>query len=152
MGTTDRRRELGSTTAAALGVVAALIGLLTAVLGLVKLTGGFDEPAGGSGGTSQSGRPGSTHTSASVFLNDESGPGGSVVKVSGEGFEPGERVTLRFHTEEVGRTRAGDAGSFSNVAVTIPTSFSMFAPQQFTLVATGGSSIRSASTAFTLTG
>lgn len=159
MRSTDRRRELGSTTAAALGVAAALIGLLTAVLGLVKLTGGVDDRPGGSVGTSQTERPlptptsaSPTPTSAAIYLNDESGPGGSVVKLSGEGFAPGETVTLRFHTEEVGRTRAGGGGSFSNVALTIPTSFAMFAPQQFDIVATGTDSVRSASAAFTLTG
>src|SRR5438477_6074767 len=74
---------------------------------------------------------------ASIFLSRTSGPGGSVVKVSGEGFAPNEEVVLRFHTDEVGRTRADAAGRFSNVAVTIPTSFSKFAPQQFEIIANG---------------
>lgn len=47
---------------------------------------------------------------------------------------------------------ANDAGSFSNVAVEIPTSFSQFAPQQFKIVAGGQSSIKSADAPFTLSG
>jgi len=66
-----------------------------------------------------------------VFLSRDSGPGGTTVNVSGEGYSPGERVVIRFHTEQIGATTANDQGAFSNVAVVIPMSFSQFAPQQF---------------------
>jgi hypothetical protein len=59
------------------------------------------------------------------------------VLVSGEGFDPSERVVLRFHTEEIGSTTANSEGKFSNVTVTIPTTLSEFAPRKFNLVATG---------------
>ena len=90
--------------------------------------------------------------SASVFLNRDSGPGGSTVRVSGEGYEPGERVVIFFHTEQIGSTTASDQGKFANVAVTIPTSFSEFAPQQFFIRARGESSLREPTAPFTITG
>jgi hypothetical protein len=110
----------------------------------------------GGGGTGQPPQPNpgvvNQNTTASIFLSSTSGPGGSIVKVSGEGFAPGEEVVLRFHTDEMGRTRADSAGKFSNVAVTIPKSFSRFAPQQFEIIANGSTSIRSATAPFTISG
>jgi hypothetical protein len=88
----------------------------------------------------------------SVFLSRDSGPAGTVVRVSGEGFAPGERVVLRFHTEQIGSTTADDAGKFSNVAVTIPDSFAKFAPHQFSVNATGRNSIGHDEAPFTITG
>ncbi|MGB7820351.1 MAG: hypothetical protein WBL35_16655, partial [Ornithinibacter sp.] len=110
------RSERGNTTAATLGVIAAFIGLVTAVLGLVPALRPWD----GAGGTTPTGGPGA----ASVFLNRDSGPGGAEVLVSGDGFAAGESVVIRFHTEQVGRTTTNGEGRFSNVTVTIPTSFS----------------------------
>jgi hypothetical protein len=89
---------------------------------------------------------------ASLFLNRDSGPGGTTVKVSGEGFGPGERVTFRFHVEQVGTTKANGEGKFSNVSLTIPSTLSQFAPQQFNLSATGSASLKSATAPFQLTG
>lgn len=107
---------------------------------------------GSGGGGGQQTFPGDLGKPASIFLSATSGPGGSVIKVSGEGFAPNEQVVIRFHTEEMGRTRANAAGAFSNVAVTIPTSFSKFAPQAFNIVANGQSSIKSATAQFTISG
>jgi hypothetical protein len=90
--------------------------------------------------------------SASVFLSRDSGPGGTTVNVSGEGYSPGERVVIRFHTEQIGATTANDQGAFSNVAVVIPMSFSQFAPQQFDVVASGEQSLQAATAPFTITG
>lgn len=89
---------------------------------------------------------------ADIFLSHTSGPGGSTVKVSGENFQPDEQIVIQFHTEEIGRTQANDAGRFANVTVTIPKSFSQFAPHQFDIIATGRSSISSARAAFTISG
>ena len=47
---------------------------------------------------------------------------------------------------------ANDDGRFSNVGVTIPSSFSFAAPQQFSVVATGEQSAKSAQAPFQLTG
>jgi hypothetical protein len=88
----------------------------------------------------------------STFLNRDSGPAGTAVMVSGQGFSANERITIRFHTEQVGSTTANDQGAFTNVAVTIPESFSKFAPRQFDIVATGERSARSAEAPFTISG
>lgn len=90
--------------------------------------------------------------SASIFLSRDSGPGGTTVNVSGEGFAPEERVEIRFHTEQIATTTTSTEGRFSNVAVVIPTSYSAFAPQQFSIVAMGTSSLLSADAPFTISG
>lgn len=89
---------------------------------------------------------------SSIFLSALSGPGGTKINVSGEGFGPNEEIVIRFHTEEIGRTRANGEGKFANVGVTIPTSFSKFAPQQFSVIASGSQSLKSARTPFTISG
>jgi len=88
--------------------------------------------------------------SQSVFVNPTSGAGGIQVKVSGEGFPPKSHVVFVFHTEQFGEVTTDSAGKFSNVAAKIPKSFSMFAPQQFSISAVSGA--LSASTPFELTG
>lgn len=90
--------------------------------------------------------------SAEIFLSRDSGPGGSQVLVSGRGFGASDRVVIRFSTFQMGATTADAQGAFASVAVTIPGSFSVFAPQQFNIVATGQDSVRSASAPFTITG
>ena len=151
----DLTNERGSTTAAVLGVVAAFLGLVTAVLGLVPSLRPWESrpSAAGPGPVSslheqveQARQP------ASVFLNRDSGAGGTQVKVSGEGFAAGETVELRFHTTDIGRTTANADGRFSNVGVEIPEGYGWSAPQQYQVVATGRTSIRSAEAQFTLTG
>jgi hypothetical protein len=87
-----------------------------------------------------------------VFLNRDSGPAGTTVLVSGSDFEPGERIVLRFHTEQLGTTTADGSGGFANVAVVIPDTFSVFAPQQFSISASGESSLARAEAPFTITG
>jgi len=89
---------------------------------------------------------------ASIFLSQTSGPAGSPIKVSGEGFAAGEEVVIRFHTTEVGRTTASSNGSFSSVEVIVPLEYEAFAPRQFSVVATGRSSIKSAQSPFTVSG
>lgn len=91
-------------------------------------------------------------TTAQLFLNRDSGPGGAAVLLSGRGFEGGERVVFWFHTEQIGSTTTSDEGTFSGVSVTIPRSFSNFAPQQFAVRGTGENSIKSAQAPFTITG
>jgi hypothetical protein len=147
------------------GVITAAVLLAGAVGGAVALIRGQDD--GGNNGTTTSPPPPPPvqppppppvqpppppPAHASIFSSRDRGPGGTTVLLSGEGFDPGERVVLKFHTEEIGSTTSNDDGKFSNVAVEIPTSFSVFAPRQFDLIATGESSIRSARTPFTITG
>jgi hypothetical protein len=86
----------------------------------------------------------------SVFVNPTSGAGGTAAHVSGDGFPANAHVVIYFHTEQIGDTTANGDGRFSNVTVTIPTSFSQFAPQQFFIHATSGAF--DAQTPFMLTG
>ena len=95
---------------------------------------------------------GSGSGSASIFLSALSGPGGSEVRVSGEGYDPNEEVVIRFHTTEVARTRASAEGKFSNVPIVIPRDYVIFAPHQYDVVATGRESIKSADAAYTISG
>jgi hypothetical protein len=106
-----------------------------------------DDQGGGSGGETE---PPSGETS--IFLSRLAGPAGTVVNVSGVGFQAGETVTIRFHTDQVAETTADAGGKFTNVSITIPDSFSRYAPQQFDIIANGKSSVRSARAAFQLTG
>jgi hypothetical protein len=86
----------------------------------------------------------------SVFVNPTSGAGGTLVRVSGDGFPANAHVVIYFHTEQIGDTTTNGNGKFSDVAVTIPTSFSQFAPQQFFIHAESGAFF--AQTPFMLTG
>jgi hypothetical protein len=153
------RAESGTTSAAVLGTITAFLTLLTAVIGLMVTVGPWELPgsgaAGGGAGSNSVEQPQIPHdpfASAEVFLSRDSGPGGTEVNVSGEGFASGEDVVIRFHTEQIGRTTANGDGRFSNVGVTIPSSFSFAAPQQFSVVATGEQSAKSAQAPFQLTG
>jgi hypothetical protein len=136
--------------------VPAIAVMVTAVVGGFKLFVSDDGPKTPSASTSSTIAsvivPSIDVGPASLFLNRDSGPGGTTVKVSGEGFGPGERVTFRFHVEQVGTTKANGEGKFSNVSLTIPSTLSQFAPQQFNLSATGRASLKSATAPFQLTG
>lgn len=89
---------------------------------------------------------------ASLFINPTSGAGGTRVVASGEGFSPNEEIVFAFHVDQIGTTRANAQGKFSGVTLTIPSSLSMFAPQQFDVRANGRTSIKGAQAPFMLTG
>lgn len=146
----NERLAENSRTAITVALIGAGATIAAAAIG-VALTRGGDGGDSGRGVTFPT-IDGVGAGNASVFLNRTSGAGGSEVRVSGEGFEPGERVVIMFHTDEVGSTTASDQGRFANVAVTIPTSFSQFAPQQFSIIARGERSLRTARTPFTISG
>ncbi len=93
-----------------------------------------------------------TFEKPSIFLSKESAPGGAQVLVSGKGFAAGETVAIRVHATQVATTRADQGGSFAKVAITIPTSLSVFAPIQVDVVGVGQSSIRSGSAPITVSG
>src|SRR6266508_5286064 len=132
------------------GVIgAALIGAVAVIVAAVIQS---QPGSGGGGGGQPTFPPLNGGGSAAVFLSKESGPGGATVNVSGQGFAAGETIDIRFHTESVATTTADPGGRFANVQITIPTSFSQFAPQQFMVIATGRSSIRSAQAPFTTSG
>jgi hypothetical protein len=63
-----------------------------------------------------------------------------------------ETIQVLFHTDEIARTQADAAGGFANVTATIPTSYSVFAPKQYDIIAIGLSSAKSATTPFTTSG
>src|SRR4026209_927632 len=77
-----------------------------------------------------------------IFLSETSDPTGSKLKVSGEGFQPGETIVISMHTTQIGTTTASPAGSFSGVEVTVPEEFGVFATHQFFVIANGKSSIK----------
>jgi hypothetical protein len=89
---------------------------------------------------------------AAVFLSLTGGPAGSIVRVSGTGFQPGETVTIRFHTDQVASTVASESGAFTSVEITVPASYGAFAGVQFNVFASGESSIKSAQAPFTVSG
>jgi len=89
---------------------------------------------------------------AQIFLSVTSGPAGSNIKISGEGFAPNERIVFNFHTTEIGDTHAGPNGSFSGVEVPVPDEYRKFAPKQFYVFAIGQSSNRSPSAKFMVSG
>ncbi len=86
----------------------------------------------------------------SVYVDPTSGAGGTLVRVSGDGFPANAQVVFLFSTYQMGDTTTNGDGKFSNVSVTIPTSFGVFAPQQFYIIAESGAF--SAQTPFMLTG
>ncbi|NAZ85037.1 hypothetical protein [Kineococcus indalonis] len=152
-------------------VLIALIGLvgtvLAAFIGIVPSLGLFDQGPGGDGavpgwgavrdgsGEDSAGSDGAEPSSgssgpASLFLSATSAPAGETFTVSGEGFDPDEVVTVRVHTSEVASTQVDGDGSFSGVAVVVPDELGVFAPHRFDVVATGESSIRSASKQITV--
>lgn len=129
---------MGKSVGKALVVLASLATILTFIITFWPHHGHPTPP-----GPALTGNP-------SVFVNPTSGAGGTVVKVSAEGFPANAPVVIYFHTEQIGDTTTNGDGKFSNVAVTIPTSFSQFAPQQFFIQAVSGA--MSAQTPFMLTG
>lgn len=87
---------------------------------------------------------------ATIGLSVDTGRSGTEVTVAGQNFAAGEEVRIRFHTEEIGSAFADSTGSFVLV-VKIPSSYDMFAPQQFDVVATGQRSVETDRRPFNLT-
>jgi len=127
-----------------LGFLGALIGVLTGAITLASQLGAF-------GDFRVPFLPGkSVAATASLSLSTGQGPSGTLVTVSGTGFDGGEKVTIRFHVEQVGDALADNSGAFS-AAVKVPGSYDAFAPQQFEFIVTGNASARSATVSFRLT-
>jgi hypothetical protein len=122
-----------------LTVVAALIVALVAVLTLMWNLGWIRtrEP-----------RPPETR----IELTKNSGPVGSVVKVSGTGFLEDETVTLYVHVFEVGSTEADGSGEFSRVKIRIPKALAQIPLPQVPVTAKGLASERVAQASFEVTG
>jgi hypothetical protein len=160
--TATRARERGSAVAATLALLATTTGLATTLLGLAPAMRPWtfsdaDATVSASLATpSGAPEPGShdveTGTPTSVALDTDRGPGGSTARVGGDGFGAGERVAIRFDTDEVAHATTDEHGRFRGVVLTVPTDYGAFAPATFTVTATGDETARSADVTFTLTG
>lgn len=84
-----------------------------------------------------------------IELSRTSGPVGTQLTVSGNGFIPGETVDIFFHTQELTRTTADSSGRITNVPVRVPADWKF--KGQFTIRAVGKASIRSDSRPFQVT-
>lgn len=93
-----------------------------------------------------------TGTPTSVVLTSQRGVAGSRLRLSGEGFEAGERVVIRFDAFEMALVTANGRGHLDDVVVVVPADVAAFAPASFTISATGISSSRGAEATFHLTG
>jgi hypothetical protein len=123
------------------GILSGIIVTVVAALILGRIQSPGDGP-----GPQDPGRPDGT---VAIYLNRDSGPPGTTVRVSGKGFAAEEPVTLRFHTEVVGHTETDGQGAFDSVSVEVPSDWKFTG--QFTVVATGESSVKSAQREFRVT-
>jgi hypothetical protein len=126
------------------GILSGTIVAVVAALILARIQGPDDGP--GSGGSGDPRDPGGP---AAVYLNRDSGAPGTAVRVSGKGFAAGESVTVRFHTEVVGHTETDGQGTFDSVRVEVPEDWRFTG--QFSFLASGESSLRSAQREFRVT-
>jgi hypothetical protein len=144
-----------SVMAPAVGVPLILAGLVAVALGSGAITGdGLDMRPGGNGPTTTGPIP-TLHPTAllspfssetSLELSVTSGPPGTAVAVSGEGFSPRETIEINFATQGLNNARADDEGAFSDVLISIPGDWPF--KGQVDIVATGRSSLRSVAEAF----
>jgi hypothetical protein len=139
-------------------VLVALVGIAIGVLGFVLPEGGGDDsvatdappttPATSTGSSIgidpsvlKNLKPPDFDVDTTITLSRSSGPPGTVFTVSGSGFNADERVEIRFHTRVLGEVRADGRGDFTGFQTEVP---DMPFRDQFDVVATGQSSIRSA--------
>jgi hypothetical protein len=123
------------------GILSGIIVTVVAALILARINGPGDDPP-----PEDPRRPGGP---VAIYLNRDSGPPGTTVRVSGKGFAAEEPVTVRFHTEVVAHTETDGQGAFDNVSVEVPSDWRFSG--QFTFVATGESSVKSAQREFRVT-
>ena len=129
-----------------IGFITAVLGLVTAVLALLAQIGTFGDfripflPGRGTG---------AAQGEVAIALSVGQGSSGTAVHVTGTGFQPQERITLRFHVDTIGNARADDDGAFAADA-TVPGTYDALGRQQYQIIATGDSSLRSAQAPFQL--
>jgi hypothetical protein len=138
-GTRTDHGENGAIIAAIIGA----IGVILAALIPIYLHARSDTPP--------STNP-ATHSTAvaEIFTSKESGPRGAQLDVSGQNFDAGELIEIRVDTQRVATTRADSRGAFTNVQITIPSQFP--ANWQATIIATGRTSVKSATQPFQISG
>jgi hypothetical protein len=123
------------------GILSGILVTVLAALILARIQGPGEDPP-----PKDLGRPGGP---VAIYLNRDSGPPGTTVRVSGKGFAAGEPVTLRFHAQVVGHTETDGQGAFDSVSVEVPSDWEFIG--QFVFVALGESSVRSAQREFRVT-
>jgi hypothetical protein len=81
---------------------------------------------------------------ANLTISPTSGRSGTWVTASGSGFQSGETIELRVHTDQVAEIRADRDGSFSGVRVQVrdPLGAAFPVDRQVSVSATGRSSIK----------
>jgi hypothetical protein len=89
---------------------------------------------------------------ADMTISPTSGPSGTTVTASGSGFQPGETIELRVHTDRVAEIRADSNGAFSGVRLQVrdPLGGGFPVDRQVSVSATGRSSIKHAEEPFEL--
>jgi TIR domain len=87
-----------------------------------------------------------------MTISPTSGPSGTTVTASGSGFQPGETIELRVHTDRVAEIRADRSGGFFDVRFQVrdPLGGSFPSDRQIVVSATGRSSIKHAEEPFQL--
>ena len=93
----------------------------------------------------------SENSPAAIYLSRDSGPVGTLVLVSGTGFRPSESIDVVFSTRPCARTTADSTGKFSQTACAVPNWYSHFPDTDFSITATGRTSLLSDSRPFHVT-
>ncbi|MFP5318102.1 MAG: toll/interleukin-1 receptor domain-containing protein [Acidimicrobiia bacterium] len=125
------------------------IGVGVIAVGLVAFTllGGSGGDGGGRPDVADVTLPSLQRAEVNLELAPAAGRPGTRVTAQGSGFQPDERVEIRFFTDIVARVRADDRGAFSGATFTVPdTPFRRPTP----VTATGEQSIRTAEATFTV--
>ena len=136
-GAAKWERDRPSWVAIAIGVGVIAAGVITFVL--------LGRPDGNGGGEAPP--PTVVRGEVDLELAPAAGRPGTLVTVQGSGFQPDERVEIRFFTDLVARVRADSRGVFAGATFTVPdTPFRR--PTE--VLATGEQSLRTAQATFTV--
>jgi len=142
-GRARRTRHRPSRVAVGIGVGVLAVALVTFAL-LLRPDGNGD---GGGGGGGDIAPPSVVRGEVDLELSPAAGRPGTVVTVQGSGFQPDERVEIRFFTDIVARVRVDDRGAFAGETFTVPDTPFRRPTEVF---ATGEQSLRTARATFTV--
>lgn len=112
-------------------------------------SGHITQPPGGSDSHQDEEPPVAPVVDPEISLSPAEGPAGSSFTITGRGYTPRGKVTVRFHVDVVAEGRAGDDGSFS-FAAHAPSDLSVFAPKSFSVRATDSATLRNDEAQFML--
>lgn len=85
-----------------------------------------------------------------LVISPSSGPVGTVIRFTGTCYQPGERVVIRFQTTIISQPNADSQGSIAGSAP-VPTTYRDFPTGDYTLSASGRSSVKTDVQRFELT-